>query len=107
MRMIKLIRLDRRMNGFGRYSHRADIKFDSSSTNGYVAQATTLYKIREWLWNKYGAGCELIIAARMSIKTGSYPEWAWDTEHGHMRIYLKEAALTEFLLVKERFERDE
>jgi hypothetical protein len=34
--------------------------------------------------------------------------WAWDTEYGHKRIYLKDSALTQFIPMKTKLEaRDE
>ena len=97
--MIKLTKLDKRMNGWGWFSHRVDI------TGPYRDTAIVLYKCRKWLWDTFGPGCEYIILSRINL---TYPKkdqlWAWDTEHGNIRIYLSGAALTQFLLMKTKLE---
>ena len=40
---------------------------------------------REWCWATWGPGRELL----WSITTTPDAVWAWDTEHGNRRIYLK------------------
>ena len=98
--MIKLKRLDRRMNGYQNYTHRVDI------TGGYSDVAVTLQRCREGLWEHFGPGCELIIAQRRKIKGIEMPEWCWDTEHGNVRLYIKDPALTQFVLMKSKFEEE-
>ena len=87
------------MNGYGLFTHRVDI------TGTYRDSAIILYKTRKWLWDAFGPGCEYTIMRRLLIK---YPMedivWGWDTEHSNCRIYLKDQALTQFLLMKTKLE---
>lgn len=43
---------------------------------------------REWCWSTWGPSRELLWAKTAD----SVPVWAWDTEHGHRRLYLKSDA---------------
>lgn len=67
--------------------------------------------MRAWLWENYGPGCELkhvmltfnktpdVLVCPEDPSINSVERWAWDTEFGHMRLYLKsDAELTFFNL---------
>ncbi len=96
--MIKLIKLDRRMNGRYIFTHRVD--FFGLPVNRRLA---TLHGIRTWLWEQFGPSAELNCISQLAL-TQSTPDWAWDTANGHCRIYLKGLALTQFLLMKTKLE---
>jgi hypothetical protein len=95
--MIKLIKLDRRMNGRYIFTHRVDFQLPANR------RIATLHRARTWLWEQFGPSAELDCISQLAL-TQSTPDWAWDTANGHCRIFLKGSALTQFLLVKERFE---
>jgi hypothetical protein len=96
--MITLVKLDRRMNGHGHFTHRVDI------TGPYRDTSIVLYKARKWLWELFGPGCEYNILSRLVKHNITDVKWAWDTEHNNCRIYLKDQALTQFLLMKTKLE---
>ena len=80
-------KLDRRFNGFGKYSHKIEFY-------GYDKKEARkqMHELRVWLWENYGPGAELNIAPRLGLK------WAWDTENGNCRLYINEDILTFYRL---------
>lgn len=96
--MITLVKLDKRMNGYGHFTHRVDI------TGSYRDTDIVIYNTRKWLWNTFGPGSEFRMVGWLGRNNIAPIEWAWDTEHSNCRIYLKDQALTQFLLMKTRLE---
>ncbi len=56
-------------------------------------------RARVWFWEKFGPSGELGKVGKMLDANGETPEWAWQTEHNLLRIYVREKALDFFLLV--------
>lgn len=102
--MITLVKLDKRMNGYGLFTHRVDITGSYRNTVQYRDTDIVLYNTRKWLWNTFGPGCEYSSVSRLIRHNVTDIQWAWDTEHSNCRIYLKDQALTQFLLMKTRLE---
>jgi hypothetical protein len=75
-------KLDRRMNGYGTFSHRLDF------TGNYVDGRTNLQRVREWLWENYGPGAEYDVARMEGLK------WGWDTDEYNRRIYVNPEQLS-------------
>jgi hypothetical protein len=74
----KITKLDRRHSG----SHWYKYSVSPVVTLDKVRQTQLLIEARNWMWATYGPSAEL----------GAYTKdlvWAWDTEHGNRRIYLK------------------
>ena len=97
----RLTKLDKRHNGNMYFTHRVTIEGDwKSMQKNFVAART-------WLWEQFGPSCEVgyIHWAWIDNKKPA-PKWAWDSEYNHMRLYLTEEVLTQFLLVKERYEKE-
>jgi hypothetical protein len=95
----RLTKLDKRHNGNMYFTHRVTIEGDwKSMQKNFVAART-------WLWEQFGPSCEVgyIHWAWIDNKKPA-PKWAWDSEYNHMRLYLTEEVLTQFLLIKERYE---
>jgi hypothetical protein len=83
----KITKLDRRHNGHSWYKY-----YITPSTFDYQESRQLLTDLRNWCWTTYGPSSEL-----GWNKAGSI--WAWDTEHGNKRIYLKsDAEMTLFKL---------
>lgn len=84
----KVTKLDRRMSGYGFYKyHVTPNVFERSKI------AELLIELRNWCWATYGPGAELGFTRRGAL-------WAWDTEYGRRRIYLKsDAELTMLELI--------
>ena len=86
----KIIKLDRRYNGFGMYEYMIEPSWADLRTN---RQAKFL-SWREWLWSMFGPGCELEMIQHMDTK----PKWAWATEFNNMRLYIDDESLVIFKL---------
>jgi hypothetical protein len=101
--MFKIIKLDRRMNGYGMFTHRVD------ATGMWGIASFELHEARSWLWERFGPGTEFQLLTRNRglghpRNTLHAVKWAWDTENYNLRLYVRDEILTQFLLVKERFE---
>lgn len=75
---MKLKKLDRRMNGFGNFTHFVDFR---------KAERKQFLEIRNWCWEQWGPSAELEHWDK--IEDGN-PAWAWDNREYDMRIYLAE-----------------
>lgn len=91
----QLIKLDKRHNGHSRFSHMIEI----GAYNPEAAQSWL--RAREYCWSTFGPSCELEWA--LPYYFGSQPLWAYSKEENRCRIYLTEQALTQFLMVKDRW----
>lgn len=96
--MMKVVKLDRRYDGHGRFSHRVEfIGRGAERIQQWV-------KARNWLWTQFGPSAELF-CARPDYFDGVQPKWAWDAEKSS--IYLANEAFTMFQLKKEFWENAE
>lgn len=73
----KVTRLDRRHTGYSFYAYSI-----APTVRTMPETADLLVELRNWCWSTYGASAEIHYTRRGST-------WAWDTEHGRKRIYLK------------------
>lgn len=73
----RVTRLDRRHNGHLRFKYAITPEIFE---RGQAAEL--LIELRNWAWATFGPSSELEYARQENA-------WAWDTEHGHKRIYLK------------------
>lgn len=94
---IKLQPLDRRMTAHDLFSHR--LSFHGHNVLGIIKMA----EVRDWLWDTYGPSSEVDYVRE------THPDqiWSWEvspTTDRPPRIYIKGPALTQYLLIKERFE---
>lgn len=96
---LKLQRLDRRYDGWDRFTHRIEFKMANRDQAGRVS---AWVRSRNWLWANYGPSAELSLA-RPDYFDGEQPKWAWDSNKS--AIYLREDALQMFLLKKELWEK--
>ena len=89
----KVQKLDRRHTG-----HQV-FKYYVEPAGHYIDSIDTLNIWREWAWATWGPGAERDVAARLAVTERREYQWAWDTEHGNCRIYLKtDAELSWFSL---------
>lgn len=102
MLRISVKKLDRRYDGHDLFTHRAN--FDIKGLGDKVPYALRFVELRQYLWNKWGPSIEHELF--WIIKRGAVPcpLWAWHGEE--FKFYLRDQALTEFLLIKERYEID-
>lgn len=93
--MMKLIKLDRRYDGFGRFSHRVEFWGRDERINQWIQS-------RNWLWMQFGPSAELAFA-RPDFFDGVQPRWAWDSDKSS--VYLADEALALFLLKWESWQK--
>jgi hypothetical protein len=74
---MKLSSLDCRYNAFPVFKHLA--KCESNEPELFL-------QIREWCWQQWGPSCEQNLIVHRKPK--SLPVWAWDTNHGNLRILM-------------------
>ena len=92
---MRLVKLNRNYNGHGFFTHRVEI---------YGAQEHRIrqwIELRNWLWGRFGPSAEQALA-RSIFFGGEQPKWAWDSEKSS--IYLRDEALTEFILIQDRWQ---
>lgn len=83
----KVTKLDKRHNGKMWYKYSV-----SPNTVDRIRGAELLNEARNWFWATYGPSAEMGYTTKDLV-------WAWDTEHGNRRIYIKgDAELTLFRL---------
>lgn len=95
---MNLIKLDRRYDGFDRFTHRVEFRY------GTLAKQQQWVKCRNWLWQQFGPSAELNLA-RPEYFEGKQPQWAWDAEKSS--LYLSNDALTMFILKRESWENEQ
>jgi hypothetical protein len=96
MKKFKIIKLDRRYNGFGMF------KYAVEPTNFAKSLRLQLFEVRKWCWETWGASAELdffVGATGSKLESDNYL-WAWDTNFNLRRIYLKSDAELLFFQLK-------
>ena len=73
----RVTKLDKRHNGYNFYKYSI-----SPNTVDRIKGGELLIEVRNWLWATYGPSAEIGLTRQGSI-------WAWDTEFGHRRLYIK------------------
>ena len=93
----KLVKLDARYNGHHQFTHK--VVFDGA---GFTRRKNFIAAVH-WLYKQFGPSIEQSLVYCMDVE----PLWAYESDQGYnTNIFLKGAALTQFLLVKERFEEN-
>ena len=94
--------MDGRHTGRDKFSHY--INFNVYVRSGLTFQATgsgsnevNFIKARVWFWEKFGPSCELGMSHRITANKEPV-QWAWQSEHNNLRIYVTEKALDFFML---------
>ena len=82
----RIQKMDRRMNGYGVFSHRIKVYWNED-----------FLKIRHWIYENFGPGCELELF-EINQHLGLGYTWAWITSYGRREIYLNEDQLSAFIL---------
>jgi len=96
---MKVIKLDRRYNGYGTWTHRTD------GGQWYGAEARhngliSFYDMRCYMTQMNGPGCFIYEAGALRKAGRAVPEWAWDTDGN---VFFRDSALVNFTLAKERW----
>ena len=85
-------KLDRRHNGYDRFSHRVEVR----NLINRFERDSEFVKVREWCWDNYGPSCE-----RDFRMYKPDTKWSWHVSqtHGTCYIYLSgDTELTHFTL---------
>ncbi len=93
---LKLVKLDRRHSGRSMFTHRLEFEGD------WKSRAVNFIRARNWLQERFGHSSEL----GHLYTYDTQPTWAWDSEHGRRFVYLTGSALTQFVLIKDQFEKE-
>jgi hypothetical protein len=97
--MAYLAKLTRNYKGYGFFTHR--VEFHGYGDSGRRHMQQQWIRLRNRLWSAHGPSAEQELA-RPENFGGIQPKWAWDSEKSS--IYLRDEALTEFLLMKENYQ---
>jgi hypothetical protein len=97
---MKVIKLDRRYNGYGTWTHRTD------GGQWYGAEARhngliSFYDMRCYMTQMNGPGCFIYEAGALRKAGRAVPEWAWDVDGN---VYFRDSALVNFRLAKDRWQ---
>jgi hypothetical protein len=98
--MKNVIKLDRRYNGYGVWTHRTDYGGYYGADARQKARLR-FYEQRCFLTTQFGPGCFEWEAGTLSATGRQVPLWGFD-EAGN--IFLKDEALTTFILTEGRWE---
>jgi len=100
MKMFKLVKLDARHNWHRWYSHRLEIVV---SPNKYAS----FWGMNCWFQDHFGHGIDADMVDKVFIngpEPGQHPQWAyWRNSNNDLYIYMRDAALTAFLLQQQQF----
>lgn len=97
--MAYLVKLNRNYNGYGYFTHR--VEFHGYGEQGRRHMQQQWIRLRNWLWGRFGPSAEQALA-RPEFFGNTQPKWAWDADKAS--IYLRDEALTEFLLMKDKYQ---
>lgn len=108
----KITKLDRRHSGYNVMKYMIEIDRRSVPIGASKDEQIAFFKdMRVWFWDSYGPGSELAYVAiqmstsseepnRSSFGLPTKERWAWQTDFGHMRLYLKSDAEMTFFNLK-------
>ena len=97
----KITKLDRRHGGYNVMKYMIEIDQRSVPIGVSKDEQMAFFKdMRAWMWENYGPGAELgYVAIQMSTSSEepnrssfglpTKEHWAWQTDFGHRRLYLK------------------
>jgi hypothetical protein len=103
----KVTKTDRRHNGHNIMKY--IVEADHGGPSDFKIDRINWFKdMRTWFSENYGPGCELKWVTVRPVDAGPDGEcsmearerWAWDTEFGNMRLYLKSDAEMTFFTLK-------
>lgn len=83
------------MNGHSRFTHK--VCFEGQSAKTYPAYVQS----RNYLWSQFGPSCEL--EATYFVDPNAELEWAWLCNDTDTVIFLKGKALTQYMLVMDKY----
>jgi hypothetical protein len=95
----KITKMDRRHTGHELFNHYINYNvYVRRNYNPVSENEVNFLRARIWFWEKFGPSGELGKCHRINSITQQTPQWAWQTEHNLLRIYVTEEALAFFTL---------
>jgi hypothetical protein len=99
MSNFKITKMDRRHTGHELFNHYINYNvYIRGNYNAVSENEVNFLRARIWFWEKFGPSSELGKCHRINSINHQTPEWAWQTEHNLLRIYVTEKALEFFTL---------
>ena len=86
---MKLQKLDRRMSGYGEFTHYIEYRHNDSAN---------FIKCRNWCWSQWGPSCELDFWYKN--KADANQHWCWMVDQGRIRVYLKTEIESQWFILK-------
>jgi len=98
MAEFKIKKMDARYNGSGYFTHVIDY-------GGKYGTSLTFQQHRVWFWESFGPSCEIEAFMRLGKNNHSQPDcisgqWAWNTEFGNRKLYVRDDAMLAFFTLK-------
>lgn len=98
-------KLDRRYDGNDLFTHR--LEFEVLGVGNRRPYIQKFIELRNYMWQRFGPSVETSLFSLMrNTENGPAvikdPKWAWSDQG--LIIYVRDEALTEFLLMKDRYE---
>lgn len=93
--VIKLIKLDSRYAGSEYFTHRVEFLYSQRGSIN-TSRIENFLKSRNEMWDLFGPSCEVEFVHKLD----PIPDWAWlyRVKENDFYIYLKDAALSHYLL---------
>jgi hypothetical protein len=95
----KITKMDRRHTGHELFNHY--INYSVYIRSGQASMSNNelnFLKHRVWFWEKFGPSAELGKCHQINSIIHQTPNWAWQSDHHLLRIYVTEEALAFFTL---------
>jgi hypothetical protein len=103
---IKLSKLDRRFKGYDLFTHRVEFSVGYNQFHNRRTMFVKFVELRNHLWARFGPSVEDTLFHMLRSSDTDVPvltpKWAWS--ESDLNIFLRDEALTEFLLMKEKYE---
>ena len=88
MHKYRIVTLDKRHKGYGKFSHFVDF-MDPSVHVGHLVQVSDFVKTRNWCWEVWGPAQEIDFTP-----FSSESKWAWWRDELYMKLYFNTPAET-------------
>ncbi len=88
---MKLTKIDRRMNGYGKFKYLVKFSIYGQSLEKFI-------DIRNWCWDQWGPSCELDFYGKENLEKN--PAWCWAVHEFECKIYLTGEPEASWFLLK-------
>ena len=104
MSNFKIVKMDRRHTGHELFKHYINYNVyvrsgRQSAAHSMSTNELNFLRARVWFWEKFGPSGELGKTSQAKMINDPL-EWAWQSDHNLLRIYVTEEALAFFMLAQ-------